>query len=127
MELYEISQYRNICTSKFYELSYETLRNITSKICEILTRQNFTNYHMKLYEISHRKFAKFLHVKIFTKYHTKLYEISYETLRNTIRNFTKYHLSKFIRQNFTKRYKRYIENLRNVTPSSGIFIYIMNT
>ena len=84
MGLYEISQYRNICTSKFYEISYETLRNIITKLyeipyetlrntirnftkyhnIEIFARQNFTNYHMKLYEISHRKFAKYLHVKI---------------------------------------------------------------
>ena len=59
---------------------------------------------MKLYEISHRKFAKYLHVKIlrniirnFTKYHMKLYEIPYETLRNiTYRNL-------------------YVKILRNVT------------
>ena len=80
MELYEISQYQNICTM---------------------------NYHTKLYEISHRKFVKYLHVKIlrniirnFTKYHTKLYKIPYETLQNiTYRNL----------------YVKILQNVTNVT------------
>src|SRR5205085_522954 len=75
MNLYVIENLRNTYTSKFYKISYETLRN---------TIQNFTKYHL----------SKFIRQN-FTKYHTKLYEIPYETLRNTIRNFTKYHLSKF--------------------------------
>ena len=60
---------------------------------------------MKLYKISHQKFAKYLHVKIlrniirnFTKYHTKLYKISpieiytskfYETLQTLHWKFAK--------------------------------------
>ena len=51
MELYEISQYQNICTSKFYEISYETLRNITYRNLYVKILRNVTNVTLKICEM----------------------------------------------------------------------------